>query len=76
MPREFDKAGLKLLTKLAELSQKIGGHALAAYADKQHAVHYYASSALRTLVAEPPLLNFLRQQLVELWRSHLSVSVA
>ena len=33
MPKKFDKAGHKLLTKVADLGCKPGGHTLAAYAD-------------------------------------------
>ncbi|KAL3161685.1 hypothetical protein ABBQ38_008784 [Trebouxia sp. C0009 RCD-2024] len=65
MPKDFDKAGRKLLMKVAELSCKLGGHALAAYADARHDLHYYASIPLQGLVVEQQLLDFLRQQLVE-----------
>ena len=73
MPKSFDAAGLKLLRKVAELSQKLRGHALVAFADSKHVVQYYASSKLQELVAETATLEFLRQQLIEQYHEGLSV---
>lgn len=51
-PRDFDKAGLTLIKKVAELSCKLGGHALATFADDSRSLHYYTSSTLQRLVVE------------------------
>lgn len=43
----FDRNGHKLLQKAEQLVQRVGGHALAVFADRKHNCHMYASSALQ-----------------------------
>ena len=52
---------IKQETKVAELSCKLRGHALAAYADRKHDLHYHASSMLQGLVIKQQLFDFLQQ---------------
>lgn len=65
IPKHFDRAGLKLLKKTAALIDRIGGHALAAFADQQDQCHYHASSALGDMFHTEEATDFFRHQLVE-----------
>ena len=70
MPKDFDKAGHKLLRKVADLSIKLGGHALAAYIDSAGIVNHYASEALQDLVSnDEDFSAFLQHQLEEYYGS-------
>lgn len=63
MPSNFDAAGQKLIKKVAELSIRLGGHALVAYTDVADILRYYVSDSLQELKSSDDFLGFLQQQL-------------
>lgn len=60
----FDRNGHKLLRKTEQLVQRVGGHALAIFADRKHTCHLYASNALQTLHGDLTATMFFRDELV------------
>ena len=56
----FDQNGHKLLRKAEQLVQRVGGHALAVFADRKHNCHMYASCALQALFDDVSAIKFFR----------------
>ena len=60
----FDRSGHKVLRKAEQLVQRVGGHALAAFVDRKHNCHMYASSALQALFDDVSAIEFICDELV------------